>query len=505
MITTLYNSYLKFNGAYKFNGDLSISAVADPDTKVLTKPLTFHAEGDGTAVVKVNGNTMLTINADGRLTTNGQAASGNNDIVTKVVTDAISNSLSSLTTRVYNLEQSVSQQSPNKVLSTGKAATDYLAFDGQFNVSSINILVATTENIVLDGTETSAVDGVSLSNDDLILVKNQTDETENGVYKFVSNSGWDRAADFNTPEKLKGLILKIADGTINKGKMFYMINEVVPESYGTASVFIAEYFGSIKPLANKLIMRDEYGRAQVAAPVNACDIARKYEIDSLYGNVLPSVAGVAAVGTCTTFARSDHVHPVSSAVCVCMPTSDICDIALLCNWLCCGLCCDFYNYAETVIQKYKYQMLTASSLPERCSAQFQRVDCDDKTINITPSLILNCLGADYSLGLGTAAAEPFAKFMSWTPNGSSWMETTIRNCTEMQFKVDYYCQCRVSCVWQCTYYAGSCIINKGSSTKIRSVYVNNCNDHCAYLQISVACADPILCSNPEKPAILIDI
>ena len=254
---------------------------------------------------------MLTINADGRLTTNGQAASGNNDIVTKAVTDAISNSLSSLSTRVYNLEQSVSQQSPNKVLSTGKAATDHLAFDGQFNVSSINILVATTENIVLDGTETSAVDGVSLSNDDLILVKNQTDETENGVYKFVSNSGWDRAADFNTPEKLKGQILKIADGTINKGKMFYMINEVVPESYGTASVFIAEYFGSISPLANKLVMRDAYGRAQVAAPANACDIARKYEIDSLYGNVLPSLAGEAAVGTCTTFARSDHVHPAT--------------------------------------------------------------------------------------------------------------------------------------------------------------------------------------------------
>lgn len=215
-------------------------------------------------------------------------------------------SLTSLTNRVSTLEQCTQQQSVNKVLSTGKAVEDYLEFDGQFNVSSAQIVTATIGNIALDET-TTTVDDVVLSVDDLILVKNQTDATENGVY-VVSNDTWVRASDFNTPSKLKGQILKISDGTINKGKMFYMVNEIVGVSF-TDDVYIAEYFGSVDPLANKLIMRDSYGRAQVSAPSTSCDIARKYEIDSLYGNDTPQPLGTANVGTCTTFARSDHVHP----------------------------------------------------------------------------------------------------------------------------------------------------------------------------------------------------
>ena len=74
IITTLYNAYILFGGAYKFNGELNVSSIADPDTKVLTNPLKLVAAGDGTATIKIGNSTILSIDANGKLTTNGYTA-----------------------------------------------------------------------------------------------------------------------------------------------------------------------------------------------------------------------------------------------------------------------------------------------------------------------------------------------------------------------------------------------------------------------------------------------
>ena len=314
LITSLYNNYLKF-GTYGFNGELSVSSLLNDGTTTLKKPITLSADGSGNAVIKVDGTAIITIDSNGhpKISTAGYTPTASNDIVTKAITDALNTSLNNLANRVTALEQTVQTQSANKVLSTG--------VNGQFNVSNVLIVCATTENIVLNGTSTPSVDGYTLTNDELILVKDQTDPKENGVYKFVSNSGWDRANEFDVPSKLKGQILQVKNGIVNKGKMFYMLNEVVPESFGNDNVYIAEYFGSISPLGNRLVMRDANGRAKVAAPVESDDIARKAEIDgiyscinSLYSDAIACPLGTASAGIATTFARSDHVHPLPECV-----------------------------------------------------------------------------------------------------------------------------------------------------------------------------------------------
>jgi hypothetical protein len=314
LITSLYNNYLKF-GTYGFNGELSVSSLLNDGTTTLKKPITLSADGSGNAVIKVDGTAIITIDSNGhpKISTAGYTPTASNDIVTKAITDALNTSLSNLANRVTTLEHTVQSQSANKVLSTGTG--------GQFNISNVLIVCATTENIVLNGTSTPSVDGYTLTNDELILVKDQTDPKENGVYKFVSNSGWDRANEFDVPSKLKGQILQVKNGIVNKGKMFYMLNEVVPESFGNDNVYIAEYFGSISPLGNRLVMRDANGRAKVAAPVESDDIARKAEIDgicsyinSLYSDAIACPLGTASAGTATTFARSDHVHPLPARI-----------------------------------------------------------------------------------------------------------------------------------------------------------------------------------------------
>ena len=308
MITSLYNAYLLFGGAYKFNGELNVSAIADPDTKVLTNPIKIAAAGDGTATIKIGSGTVLSIDANGKLSTNGYTASSNNHIVTKAVTDAISLSLANLATRVTNLENAGNSSSyANGVLSLGA--------EGRYNFDNGQILLASTANVTLLGIQT--IDGVTPAADDLVLIKDQTDKKENGIYKVSYDSVWQRADDYNTPDKIKQKIFTVSGGDTNAGRKFYVTDvDFSDEDFGYDEINILEYMGNQKPFPNRLVLRDANGRAQVAAPLAENDIARKAEITALYGNV-PGTAldCCGAVGTASTFSRSDHVHPFPEKTC----------------------------------------------------------------------------------------------------------------------------------------------------------------------------------------------
>ncbi len=73
------------------------------------------------------------------------------------------------------------------------------------------VRVATTANIVLNGLGT--VDGVALAAGDRVLVRAQTDTTENGIYG-ANTSDWSRSLDFNGANDMtKGTLVLVTDGT----------------------------------------------------------------------------------------------------------------------------------------------------------------------------------------------------------------------------------------------------------------------------------------------------
>jgi hypothetical protein len=71
-------------------------------------------------------------------------------------------------------------------------------------------LAATTANITLSGTQT--IDGISVVAGDRVLVKNQTTQSQNGIY-VVSASAWSRSTDANTWSKLISAFTFIQQGT----------------------------------------------------------------------------------------------------------------------------------------------------------------------------------------------------------------------------------------------------------------------------------------------------
>jgi len=76
-------------------------------------------------------------------------------------------------------------------------------------------LVATTANITLSGTQT--IDDVAVVADNRVLVKDQTDGTENGIY-IAAAGAWTRAGDMDGARDVtKGTLIRVAGGTAGVG------------------------------------------------------------------------------------------------------------------------------------------------------------------------------------------------------------------------------------------------------------------------------------------------
>lgn len=87
--------------------------------------------------------------------------------------------------------------------------------------SKASVLVATNSDIVLAGFQT--IDGIIVSDGDRILVKNQNDATENGIY-VASPSNWTRAPDADGDEDLvKGAYVFVEEGIQNISTGWFLI------------------------------------------------------------------------------------------------------------------------------------------------------------------------------------------------------------------------------------------------------------------------------------------
>ncbi len=98
--------------------------------------------------------------------------------------------------------------------------------DTTFNLGQsrygIEVDVATTDNIILANTQT--IDGVSITDGMKVLVKDQDDPTENGVYDAFTSSTWTRSKDANNypvvNEFVSGTYIYVKDGSTYENQIF---------------------------------------------------------------------------------------------------------------------------------------------------------------------------------------------------------------------------------------------------------------------------------------------
>lgn len=98
---------------------------------------------------------------------------------------------------------------------------------------------ATTANITLSGAQT--IDGVSIVAGDRVLVKNQTDQTENGIYVAAAGA-WARSADANTGASLDGAAVYVQQGTVNADSGWTQTTSNV--TIGVSNIVWSQFSGS---------------------------------------------------------------------------------------------------------------------------------------------------------------------------------------------------------------------------------------------------------------------
>jgi hypothetical protein len=96
---------------------------------------------------------------------------------------------------------------------------------------------ASTGNLTLSGT-TQILDGVTPASGDRVLVKNQTDSADNGIYD-VDTSAWTRSYDFNGNYDIKkGTLVYVTAGT-SAGKGLWTVTAADPITVDTDNITFA--------------------------------------------------------------------------------------------------------------------------------------------------------------------------------------------------------------------------------------------------------------------------
>ena len=270
-ISTVFADYYNKGGKYNFNGEVKVSSLFDSGNSTLTNALAIGAAGDGSAYLKIGNTIVFTITSGGKLQTSGYTATANNDIVTKAVTDAI-----------YVAIASFRQDFDDFVAEIGDTVVYSNNLLSRYSFSSVTLNAISTANVsTLNGSQT--MDGVNLQAGYKVLLKDQTDKAENGLWE-VQSGAWNRVTGYDDAAAYRYKFFKTTSGTANKNKVFYSPSDIKTYTSGTTELTFNESNLSIGKVANKTPVADSNGKLINDLTGNAdtatkLQTARKLKVD----------------------------------------------------------------------------------------------------------------------------------------------------------------------------------------------------------------------------------
>lgn len=138
------------------------------------------------------------------------------------------------------------------LLSTSTPPTNLSATSRQYVDNTVNnaiaglkmkvdVRVASTANVNIASAPAS-IDGVTLANGDRVLLKNQTDKTQNGIYIFNgTGNALTRATDADTGAELANKTVPVNEGTTNADTWWTIINDAI--TIGTTEIEFSKVGG----------------------------------------------------------------------------------------------------------------------------------------------------------------------------------------------------------------------------------------------------------------------
>ena len=105
---------------------------------------------------------------------------------------------------------------------------------------SVTAKIATTSNITLTGTQT--IDGVAVVSGDIVLVKNQSSASTNGVY-VVSSGAWTRHSSLNSSSDYsENFVVYVENGTSNEQTLWLGVTSSTNFTLGSTSLYFDNAF-----------------------------------------------------------------------------------------------------------------------------------------------------------------------------------------------------------------------------------------------------------------------
>lgn len=180
-----------------------------------------------------------------------------------------------------------------------------------------SVKATTTANISLSGAQT--IDGVALSTGDRVLVKDQTNATQNGVYVVSSSGAWSRATDFNGVG-LGGAVSGGAFTFVEEGTLYgdtgWVLTNDGPATIGTTELAFTQFSGAGSIIPGAALDKtgdqlDVVVAANGGIEISADALQLK---SSVAGNGLTYTSGVInAVGTTNRITVSADAIDISTA------------------------------------------------------------------------------------------------------------------------------------------------------------------------------------------------
>jgi len=237
------------NSEHYVDGSIDTAHIADAQittAKIADSQITSAKITDG-AIVNADINASAAIDAtkiaDGSVTStefqhiNTLSSNAQTQLDAKVVKASNLSDLASASTSRTNLGLgTIATQAANSVSISGGSITGLgtpsASSDAATKVYVDNLVTglktriitrtATTGNITLssDLQNGDTLDGITLATGNKVLVKDQTDATENGIYDVVASGTATRNTDYDTVAELAGQLVIVQEGSANADKIF---------------------------------------------------------------------------------------------------------------------------------------------------------------------------------------------------------------------------------------------------------------------------------------------
>ena len=172
---------------------------------------------------------------------NGDGVSGNPTIS---IPDAITFTGKTITGGTYSCIVATSTMAGDPSSAMHIATKQYVDSVAAGLRTRLTVRAATTANITIATALNNGdtLDGVTLANDDLVLVKDQSSQAENGIYKVASSPARDTEAD--TWDEVIGQLISIQEGTANADDLYLCTANTGGTLNSTAITYTKIYPGS---------------------------------------------------------------------------------------------------------------------------------------------------------------------------------------------------------------------------------------------------------------------